>query len=170
MSNEYIPGLPESTEADFLSGRMGFAMGFDNTNQIMVDLWSEGFQMGDIPPASAVDDLGRYCQAREQLAAYMRERILDAYIEFGCAQEVCAWYDSTLAGRRETIIDLSAKAVALRRGKLEKPGTGYVAMDRFLQDPYRLPVTEAHEVPGKIPSRSATFGSLHMSPAASDCR
>ena len=50
----YIHGLPESTQADFLSGRMGFAMGFDNTNQIMVDLWSEGFQMGDIPPASAV--------------------------------------------------------------------------------------------------------------------
>ena len=168
MSNEYIPGLPDSTEADFLSGRMGFAMGFDNTNQIMVDLWSEGFQPRDISAASAADDLGRYCQAREQLAAYMRERILDAYIEFGCAQEVCAWYDSTLAGRRETIIDLSAKAVALRRGKLEKPGTGYVAMDRFLQDPYRLPVTEAHEVPGKIPSRSATFGSLHMSPASSD--
>lgn len=127
-----------------------------------------GLPDGGHPPASAVDDLGRYCQAREQLAAYMRERILDAYIEFGCAQEVCAWYDSTLAGRRETIIDLSAKAVALRRGKLEKPGTGYVAMDRFLQDPYRLPVTEAHEVPGKIPSRSATFGSLHMSPASSD--
>ena len=38
MSNEYIPGLPESTEADFLSGRMGFAMGFDNTNQIMVGI------------------------------------------------------------------------------------------------------------------------------------
>ena len=30
----YIHGLPESTQADFLSGRMGFAMGFDNTNQI----------------------------------------------------------------------------------------------------------------------------------------
>lgn len=68
----YIHGLPESTQADFLSGRMGFAMGFDNTNQIMVDLWSEGFQPRDIPAASAADDLGRYCQAREQLAAHMR--------------------------------------------------------------------------------------------------
>ena len=67
----YIHGLPESTQADFLSGRMGFAMGFDNTNQIMVDLWSEGFQPRDIPAASAADDLGRYCQAREQLAAFL---------------------------------------------------------------------------------------------------
>ena len=43
------------------------------------------------------------------------------------------------------------------------PDTGTVIVN-----PYRLPVTEAHEVPGKIPSRSATFGSLHMSPASSD--
>ena len=112
MSNEYIPGLPESTEADFLSGRMGFAMGFDSVNQVMVDLWSEGFRMGDIPAGSAADDLGRYCQAREQLAAYMRERILDEYIQFGSAPAVCAWYDAALTSRRETLIDLSAKAVA----------------------------------------------------------
>lgn len=169
MSNEYIPGLPESTEADFLSGRMGVAMGFDSANQVMVDLWSEGFQVGDIPAASAADDLGRYCQAREQLAAYMRERILDEYIRFGSAPAVCSWYDAALAGRRETLIDLSAKAVAVRRGALEKPATGFVAMDRFLRDPYHVMVVEAHEVPAKSAADTpATFGSLHKSPAAND--
>lgn len=165
----YIPGLPESTQADFLSGRMGFAMGFDNTNQVMVDLWSEGFQPQDIPAASAADDLGRYCQAREQLAAHMRGRILDEYIQFGSAPAVCAWYDAALAKRRETLLDLSAKAVAVRRGALENPGTGFVAMDRFLRDPHRVVVVEAQEIAGKAPADTpATFGSLRMSPAAND--
>lgn len=165
----YIPGLPESTQADFLSGRMGFAMGFDNTNQVMVDLWSEGFQPQDIPDASAADDLGRYCQAREQLAAYMRERILDEYIQFGAAPAVCAWYDAALSSRRGILIDLSAKAVAVRRGTLENPGTGFVAMDRFLRDSHRVVVVEAQEIAGKTAADTpATFGSLRMSPAAND--
>ena len=140
----YIHGLPESTQADFLSGRMGFAMGFDNTNQVMVDLWSEGFQP-------------------------MRERILDEYIQFGSAPAVCAWYDAALSSRRETLMDLSAKAVAVRRGALDNPGTGFVAMDRFLRDPHRVVVVEAHEIAGKTPADTpATFGSLRMSPAAND--
>lgn len=165
---EYIRGLPYSTEADFLSGRTGFAMGFDSTNQVMVDLWSEGFQLADIPPASAVDELGRYCQAREQLAAYMRGRILEEYIQFGCAQAVCAWYDAALDRRREALIELSALAIAARRGRLSTPGTGFVAMDRFLQDPYRVSVKESHE-PERVDAETpATFGSLHRSPASSD--
>jgi len=165
-AGEYIRGVQGSTEADFLSGRMGFAMGFDSTNQIMVDLWSEGFQLADIPAAAAVDDLGRYCQAREQLAAYMRERILREYIQFGCAQAVCAWYDAALTARRGVLIDLSAKMAAVRRGQLEKPGTGFVAMDRFLMDPYHVSVEEASH--GAAPATPATFGSLHVSPAAND--
>ena len=165
-AGEYILGLPDSTEADFLSGRMGFAMGFDNTNQIMVDLWSEGFRPVEIPASAAVDDLGRYCQAREQLARYMREQILRAYIDFGCAPAACAWYDAALAARRTTLIDLSAKVVAVCRGKLEKPGTGFVAMDRFLLNPNHVIVEEAAH--GGAAASPATFGSLHVNPAAND--
>lgn len=165
---EYIRGLPYSTEADFLSGRTGFAMGFDSTNQVMVDLWSEGFQLSPIPPASAVDELGRYCQAREQLASYMRGRILEEYVQFGGAQAVCAWYDAALSRRREALIELSALAIAARRGRLSTPGTGFVAMDRFLQDPYRVSVKESREPSQSGAAAPATFGSLHMTPASSD--
>ena len=60
-------------------------------------------------------------------------------------------------------------AVAVRRGALDNPGTGFVAMDRFLRDPHRVVVVEAHEIAGKTPADTpATFGSLRMSPAAND--
>ena len=46
----YIHGLPESTQADFLSGRMGFAMGFDNTNQIWWTCGARASSPGISPP------------------------------------------------------------------------------------------------------------------------
>ena len=45
MEQTYAQISPETTEADFLSGRTGFALGFDSTNQTMVELWGEGFQL-----------------------------------------------------------------------------------------------------------------------------
>lgn len=156
---------------DFLSGRTGLTLGFDSTNQIMVDLWSEGFQLGTLPEANKTDGLGRYCQAREQLAAYMREQILQEYISFGCAPAVCRWYDAALTARREQVIDLAARSVAARRGKLEKPGTGFVPMDNYLLSRYCVVVDQAWEAErGSAAAKEApaTFGSLHMSPAVND--
>ena len=162
MEQTYAQISPETTEADFLSGRTGFALGFDSTNQTMVELWSEGFQLTG--PLTATNELGRYCQAREQLAAYMREKILQEYVQYGGAQALCGWYDHAMTERRELLIDLGARAIAARTGKLVKPGTGYVAMDRFLRDPYHVVLEEAHTNDAKAP----TFGSLYVSPAAVD--
>ncbi len=163
----YAQISPETTEADFLSGRTGFALGFDSTNQTMVELWSEGFQLqGQL---EAVDDLGRYCQAREQLAAYMQEKILQEYVRYGGAQALCGWYDRAMTERRTLLIDLGARAAAVKYGKLKKPGCGYVAMDRFLMDPNHTVVEEAHKAdPSAAAAAPATFGSLHVNPAAVD--
>jgi len=162
MEQTYAQISPETTEADFLSGRTGFALGFDSTNQTMVELWSEGFQLTG--PLTATNELGRYCQAREQLAAYMRGKILQEYIQYGGAQALCGWYDHAMTERRELLIDLGARAIAARTGKLERPGTGYVAMDRFLRDPYHVVLEEAQ----KNDAKSPTFGSLYLNPAAVD--
>lgn len=162
MEQTYAQISPETTEADFLSGRTGFALGFDSTNQTMVELWSEGFQLSG--PLTATNELGRYCQAREQLAAYMRGKILQEYIQYGGAQALCGWYDHAMTERRELLIDLGARAIAARTGKLERPGTGYVAMDRFLRDPYHVVLEEAQ----KNDAKSPTFGSLYLNPAAVD--
>ena len=167
MEQTYAQISPETTEADFLSGRTGFALGFDSTNQTMVELWGEGFQLKG--PLTATNELGRYCQAREQLAAYMREKILQEYIQYGGAQALCGWYDHAMTERRELLIDLGARAVAVRSGKLEKPGTGYVAMDRFLRDPYHVVLEEANNPDAQAAAKApATFGSLYVSPAAVD--
>jgi len=164
---DYSQISPDVTEADFLCGRIGYALGFNSTNQTMVDLWSEGFALS--APLTATNELGRYCQAREQLAAYMRKRILEEYIAFGCAPAVCAWYDDALEERRETIVELAARAIGVSRGKLKKPNTGFVAMDKFLTDPYHIEVEEAHKArEAEAATAPATFGSTHASPAAVD--
>ena len=80
---EYSQIAPGVTEEDFLSGRTGFALGFDSTNQTMVDLWSEGFQLTG--PLDGPNELGRYCQARDQLAKHMWRSILAEYTAFGGA-------------------------------------------------------------------------------------
>lgn len=160
---EYSQIAPGVTEEDFLSGRTGIVMGFPSTNQTMVDLWSEGFQLTG--PLDGPNELGRYCQARDQLAKHMWRSILAEYTAFGGAPAVCAWYDNTLRGRREAVIELAARAVALRQGKLAEPATGFVPLDRFLKDGERTIVTESQEGGKKAP---ATFGSLHVMPATSD--
>ena len=156
---------PETTEADFLSGRTGFALGFDSTNQTMVELWSEGFQLQD-SQLTAGEELGRYCQAREQLAAYMQKQILQEYAQYGGAQALCGWYDHAMTERRALLIDLGARAAAVRHGKLSKPGCGYVAMDRFLTDPRHTIVEEATKADPAV--SAPTLGSLHVNPAAVD--
>ena len=161
----YAQITPETTEADFLSGRTGFALGFDSTNQTLVDLWGGGFQLA--APLTAANELGRYCQAREQLAAYMREKILQEYVQYGGAQALCGWYDHAMTERRELLIDLGARAVAVRTGRLEKPGTGYVQMDKFLRDPYHVVLEEAHKAEEHAAAAApTTFGSLYLSPTA----
>ncbi len=165
---EYERIAPDCTEEDFLSGRLGYALGFDNPNQIIVDQWSEGFQLTE--SLNAVDNIGLYCDAREQLAAYMRKRILGEYVKFGGAPALCGWYDETARVRRDLLIDLGARAIAVRRGTLKKPGAGYVAMDRFLGDPSRAVVRESNKVEDQKAAAEApaTFGSLRLVPATSD--
>lgn len=164
LAAEFSQIAPDVTAEDFLSGRTGIIMGFPGTNQTMVDLWSEGFQLTG--PLDAPNELGRYCQARDQLAKHMWRSLLAEYVRFGAAPAVCAWYDNTLRGRREAIIGLAAKAVALRRGKLAEPATGFVPLDRFLKDQGRAAVMEAET--GGSKKAPATFGSLHVMPATSD--
>ena len=125
---EYSQIAPGVTAEDFLSGRTGLVMGFPGTNQTVVDLWSEGFQLTG--PLDAPNELGRYCQARDQLAKHLWRAILAEYARFGGAPAACAWYDNALRGRREAIIHLAARAVALRHGQLTEPDTGFVPMDR----------------------------------------
>ena len=161
---EYSQIAPGVTAEDFLSGMTGLVMGFPGTNQTVVDLWSEGFQLTG--PLDAPNELGRYCQARDQLAKHMWRAILAEYARFGGAPAACAWYDNALRGRREAIIHLAARAVALRHGQLTEPDTGFVPMDRFLRDHDRVVVTEAESGGGK--KAPATFGSLHVMPATSD--
>lgn len=163
----YAQISPEVTEEDFLSGRTGFALGFDSTNQAMVELWSEGFQLRG--PLTGANELARYCQAREQLAAYMQERILREYAAQGGAQGLCGWYDNAMTDRRDMLIDLGARAAAVRLGRMEKPNCGYVAMDRFLRDAYHTMVEEANKADAETAANApVTFGSLHVSPAAVD--
>ena len=157
----------ETTEADFLSGRTGFALGFDSTNQTMVELWSEGFQLNS-EQLTAAEELGRYCQAREQLALYMQEKILQEYVRYGGAAALCGWYDRAMTERRALLLELGARAVAVRQGKLSKPGCGYVAMDRFLTDPRHTIVEEAIKPDPEAAASAPTLGSLHVSPAAVD--
>lgn len=164
---DYTQISPETTEADFLSGRTGFALGFDSTNQTMVELWSEGFQLNS--QLDATNELGRYCQAREQLAAYMQDKIMREYVQYGGAQALCGWYDQAMTDRRSQLIDLGARAAAVWSGKLAKPNCGYVAMDRFLLDPYHTVVAKANQADPSIAATApATFGSLHVNPAAVD--
>lgn len=159
-ASEFSQIAPGVTREDFLSGRTGVIMGFPSTNQTMVDLWSEGFQLKG--PLDGPNELGRYCQARDQLAKHMWRAILTEYVRFGAAPAVCAWYDRTLRERREAIIELAATAVALRQGKLEKPATGFVPLDRFLKDPERTVVVESYESPDskKPPLPSGAFTSF----------
>lgn len=164
-AQEFSLIAPDVTAEDFLSGRTGIIMGFPRTNQTMVDLWSEGFQLKG--PLDAPSEVGRYCQARDQLAKHMWHAILTEYVRFGAAPAVCAWYDDTLRARREVLIDFAAKAVALRQGKLEEPATGFVPLDRFLKDQERAVVVGSYEG-GASKSAPATFGSLHVTPATSD--
>ena len=63
---EFSQIAPDVTAGDFLSGRTGIILGFPGTNQALVDLWGEGFQLTS--PLDAPNELGRYCQARDQLA------------------------------------------------------------------------------------------------------
>ena len=162
---EFSQIAPDVTAGDFLSGRTGIILGFPGTNQALVDLWGEGFQL--TRPLDAPNELGRYCQARDQLAQYMWRALITEYVRFGAAPAVCAWYDDTVQARREVFIDLAAKAVALRQGKITEPETGFVPLDRLLKDPARAVVVESNEAHGKAPA-PATFGSLHVLPAAAD--
>ena len=163
LTAEYSRIAPDVTAEDFLSGRTGVVMGFPRTNQTMVDLWSEGFQLAG--PLDASNELGRYCQARDQLAKHMWRALLAEYVSFGAAPAVCSWYDNALRGRREAVIDLAAKAVALHQGKLAEPATGFVPMDHFLKDRERVVILESESGGKRAP---ATFGSLHVMPATSD--
>lgn len=164
---EFSQIAPDVTAEDFLSGRTGIVLGFPGTNQTLVDLWGEGFRLTG--PLDAPNELGRYCQARDQLAQHMWKALITEYVRFGAAPAVCAWYDETVNSRREALIDLAAKAVALRQGKLADPATGFVPLDRFLKDPSRAVVVESNEAHGKAAATApATFGSLHVLPATSD--
>lgn len=162
---EFSQIAPDVTAEDFLSGRTGIVLGFPGTNQALVDLWGEGFQL--TKPLDAPNELGRYCQARDQLAQYMWRALITEYVRFGAAPAVCAWYDDTVLARRDVLIDLAAKAVALRQGKITEPQTGFVPLDHLLKDPSRAVVVESNESRRKT-AAPATFGSLHVLPAAAD--
>ena len=91
---EFSQIAPDVTAGDFLSGRTGIVLGFPGTNQTLVDLWGEGFQL--TRPLDAPNELGRYCQARDQLAQYMWRALITEYVRFGAAPAVCAWYLSLI--------------------------------------------------------------------------
>ena len=82
---EFSQIAPDVTAGDFLSGRTGIILGFPGTNQALVDLWGEGFQLTS--PLDAPNELGRYCQARDQLAQYMWRALITEYVRFGARSE-----------------------------------------------------------------------------------
>lgn len=134
---------------DVLSGEAGHQLDegqeykiFFNRNQIMVDLWGEGFEYdesqllrsdkklllkshgddsSDTEPAPEfIGDSHRlqveaYHGARQRLAAYIRQRIKEEYIQYGGCQKLQEWKETTIRSQKERFLKLAAKAIHIAR-------------------------------------------------------
>lgn len=99
---------------------------FTNNNQLMVDLWGEGFVFDSttifksnnisclmdkenelyIPEFIGTEKRMRlqvYKEARMQLADYMKEKIYQAWVDYGKTEKVKEWYQQSLLSNKEFI-------------------------------------------------------------------
>lgn len=135
---------------------------FINDNQIMVDLWGEGFDYdedqllrsnrkillashGDSSTSSrpAPEFVGDYYRlqveayhgVRHRLAAYMRQRIKEEYIRFGGYQKLKEWKESMIRSQKERLLELAAKAIfiAQNNGYVETSKNQASSLEEFIR-------------------------------------
>lgn len=126
---------------------------FNNNNQLMVDLWGEGFEfdctsvfkksniqyLTDKTDDSYVPEfigtekamrLQVYYDARKQLAEYMDNKIYDAWVEFGKTKAVKEWYKKALLENKEAIYRMLMEyETAVEKGEKKNLGEGWVHTD-----------------------------------------
>lgn len=144
LSGEYIDEFsPKDTSKTTYKERGSFS----NNNQIMVDLWADGFKynknslftkcnldcIGDncdnyIPEFIGTEQRLRlqvYVDARKQLADYINNKIYNAWVEYGKTEAIKKWYLDAIFNNKKYILKKCMEyedTVLNKEGTLLKPG------------------------------------------------